>query len=116
MQWNCSDPERLVYSLLLYLVSLSLLRTDDLLEFRVAVYGLPSCFASWTASFCLLVFRLASQVLSSLTCRPYVSSLDLCIQISPRVSSGFAFYTPYCTTPHHCPPFSTRHLAIIVNT
>jgi len=39
--------------------------TDDSLEFRVAVYGLPSCFALWTAQFCLLVFHLASQVLLS---------------------------------------------------
>src|SRR6267154_3581656 len=92
------------------------LRTNDSLEFRAAIYGLPSCFASWTASFCLLVFRLASQVLLSLTCRPYVSSLDLCVKDLASRLEWFCFLCPYCTTPHHCPPFSTRHLAIIVNT
>src|SRR5882757_7248310 len=92
-----------------------MLWTDDPLEFHMAVYRLPSCFTSWTASFCLVMFHLASQVLLSLTCRPYISSLDLCVKISPR----FRVVLLLRPVLYHSPsllPFYTRHLAIVVNT
>jgi len=80
-----------------------MLQTDDPLEFRAAVYGLPSvslldCLVLLTSvSPCLALPCLT--ILLSLTCRPYVSSLD-------HLASHLKwFYAPYRTTPHHCVPF-----------